>query len=213
MRSNLLQRVGLYVLVFAIQSLYLPLNHGLKEGTILDTRWDVYIPVWAIWIVPYAIAWPLWLAGYAWAVLRMPEKLYHALIAASVLATATAISTFALFPTYVVRPVLTGSDWATQWLRLLYATDGVFNAFPSGHVYLTTIMALFWSRWLPRWRWVWLGFALVIALSTLFTRQHYIPDVLGGAALAWMSYQIGTWLMRPAEARQERNQGKQAYPG
>ena len=195
MATNLKQRIGLYLLVFAIQSIYWPLNQGLQEGTIFDTRWDKYIPILAVWIVPYSLAWPVWLAGYAWAALCMEEKLYRALIVASVLATVTAMITFALYPTYVVRPLLAGTDWATEWLRLLYNTDGVFNAFPSGHVYFTTIMALFWSRWHPRWRWVWIGFWLTVALSTLFTGQHYLPDVFGGAALAWVSYRVGVWFM------------------
>lgn len=193
MKTNLLQRFGLYVLVFGVQSIYLPLNHGLQEGVILDTRWDQYIPIWAIWIVPYSLAWPIWLAGYAWAALRMEEKLYRALITASVLATVAAMCTFVLYPTYVVRPELMGTDWATEWLHLLYRTDGVFNAFPSGHVYFTTIMTLFWSLWYPRWRWAWAGFWLVVVLSTLFTGQHYIPDILGGLGLAWVGYWVGVW--------------------
>jgi len=204
MNAKLRQRFGLYILVFAIQSLYMPLNHGLQEGTIFDTRWDAYIPLWPVWIAPYALCWPLWLAGYGWAALRMEAKLYRSLIVASLLATVTAISTFALFPTYVVRPVLVGHDWATEGLRMLYAMDGAFNAFPSGHVYLTTIMALFWSRWHPRWRWAWLGFALIVALSTLFTGQHYIPDVIGGALLAWVGYRVGLWFTGP------RRRGAQA---
>lgn len=193
MKNRLAQRLGLYVLVFAIQSLYWPLNHGLQNGVILDTRWDQLIPLWAVWIVPYSLAWPAWLAGYAWAALRMEEKLYRALIVASVLATATAIATFVLYPTYIIRPALVGSDWAIEWMRWLYNTDGVFNAFPSGHVYFTTIMTLFWSRWLPRGRWLWGAFWLAVCLSTLFTKQHYLPDVFGGAALAWVSYRAGLW--------------------
>jgi len=195
MKINFVQRIELYVLVFAIQSLYMPLNHGLPEGIILDTRWDAYVPLWPMWIVPYSLCWPLWLAGFAWAALRMEEHLYRALIVTSVVATTTAIGTFFFFPTYVIRPALVGHDWATEWPSILYATDGIFNAFPSGHVYLTTIMALFWSRWFPSWRWLWMGFALIVAFSTLFTGQHYIPDVFGGAALAWVSYQVGLWFV------------------
>lgn len=195
MDKKLLQRMGLYALVFVIQSIYWPLNHGLEEGVILDTRWDRYIPTVAVWIVPYSLAWPIWLAGYAWAALRMEEKLYRALIIASVLATVTAMLTFFFYPTYVVRPVLEGTDWATEWLRVLYRTDGVFNAFPSGHVYFTTLMTLFWTLWHPRWRWLWAGFWLVVVLSTLFTRQHYIPDIIGGTGLAWVSYRVAVWWM------------------
>ncbi len=198
---KLVRRFGLYALVFAIQSLYMPLNHGLKQGVIFDSRWDAYIPLWPEWIVPYAICWPLWVACYGWACLRMEEKLYRSFIVASVLATVTAICTFTFYPTYVIRPVLVGQDWATEWLRILYARDGLFNAFPSGHVYLTTILALFWSLWYPRWRWAWIGFAAIVALSTLFTRQHYLPDLFGGVALAVVSYWVGLWWVERQHSR------------
>ncbi|HRJ43187.1 MAG: phosphatase PAP2 family protein [Caldilineaceae bacterium] len=211
MDLTLTRRIGLYALVFAIQSLYMPLNHGLQEGVIFNTRWDAYIPLWPLWVVPYALYWPLWLAAYAWAALRMEEKLYRALIVASVLATATAISTFALYPTYVIRPALVGTDWATEWMRILYATDGVFNAFPSGHVYLTTVLALFFSLWHPRWRWVWAGFVVVVILSTLFTAQHYLPDIFGGLGLAWASYRVGVWWMGLENVGRETNEEWRPY--
>lgn len=195
MATNLLRRIGLCIIVFAIQGLYKPLNHGLQDGVIFNTRWDAYLPLWPVWIVPYLLCQPLWVMGYGWAALRMDDKLFRSLILASVITTVTGISTYVLFPTYVVRPALVGNDWATEWLRMLYATDGVFNAFPSGHVYLTTIMALFWSRWYPRGRWVLMGFALVVAISTLVIGQHYIPDVIGGAGLAWASYRVGVWFV------------------
>ncbi len=213
MATNLRQRIGLYILVFGIQSLYLPLNHGLQEGVILDTRWDRHIPIWPVWIVPYSLATTIWLAGYAWAALRMEEHLYRALIGASVLTTVTAIVTFALYPTYVVRPVLVGDDWATAWLRLVYATDGAFNAFPSGHVYFTTIMTFFWSHWYPRWRWAWVGFCLVVVLSTLFTGRHYIPDVIGGAALAWVSCRVGLRFVRLGRIGARSDAGWRLFPG
>ena len=106
MNARLRQRFGFSALVFAIQSLYMPLNHGLQEGTIFNSSWDAYIPLWPVWIVPYALCWPLWLAGYAWAALRMEEKLYRALIVASVLATSIAIATF-----FSIRHMLFGRLW------------------------------------------------------------------------------------------------------
>jgi membrane-associated phospholipid phosphatase len=67
----------------------------------------------------------------------------------------------------------------------------MYNAFPSGHVYITTLIALFWSRWFPQWRWFWGATVIVICLATLFTGQHYLPDPIGGLILAWVGYQIG----------------------
>jgi hypothetical protein len=33
----------------------------------------------------------------------------------------------------------------------------------------------------------------MVALATLFTHQHYLPDPIGGLALAWFGYRIGLW--------------------
>jgi membrane-associated phospholipid phosphatase len=35
---------------------------------------------------------------------------------------------------------------------------------------------------------------LIVALSTLFTRQHYLADPLGGLAIAWIGYRLGMYL-------------------
>jgi hypothetical protein len=34
---------------------------------------------------------------------------------------------------------------------------------------------------------------VIVVLATLFTHQHYLPDPIGGLALAWFGYRIGLW--------------------
>lgn len=75
----------------------------------------------------------------------------------------------------------------------MYVNDRVYNAFPSGHVYITTLIGLFWAQWFPRHRWWWRAIIVVIAFSTLFTHQHYLPDPVGGMLLAWAGYRFGLW--------------------
>jgi membrane-associated phospholipid phosphatase len=52
----------------------------------------------------------------------------------------------------------------------------------------------------PNLCWVFSGVVLLGALSTLFTKQHYLLDPLGGAALAWFGYKFGVWLDRRLSA-------------
>jgi hypothetical protein len=33
----------------------------------------------------------------------------------------------------------------------------------------------------------------MVILATLFTHQHYLPDPIGGLALAWFSHRVGLW--------------------
>jgi membrane-associated phospholipid phosphatase len=70
---------------------------------------------------------------------------------------------------------------------------GRYDAFPSGHIYITTLLALFFSHWYPRQKLAWILILVIVSLSTLFTGQHYILDVLGGYAVAFSGYRFGLW--------------------
>lgn len=187
------KRLALLGLLVAIQAIYFPLNRTLYGGLMLKSPLDVYIPLWSIWVVPYTLCWPWWFACAFWAVWKMESQMYRSLFVAMLVVMVTGIAFFAFWPTYVQRPALVGHDWPTEWLRLIYTADRAYNAFPSGHIYLTTLFALYWSRWYPRQRWLWATIVVVVALSTVFTGQHYLADVAGGAVLAWGGYQLGTW--------------------
>ena len=178
-------------LLFGIQSLYFPLNRFLKGGIEFKTPLDTYIPLWSLWVVPYVIIYVWWIAAFLWAAWKMDEHLYEAFFTAAAFVCVAGLMIFALFPTYVVRSMVPGADWPTQLLNWIYTNDQMYNAFPSGHVYITTLIALFWSHWFPKWRWLWISSVAVIALATLFTHQHYLPDPIGGLVLAWTGYRIG----------------------
>lgn len=190
---NNLKRLIWCILVFGIQALYFPLNRFMQGGIELKTALDGYVPLWPVWVVPYVLIYVWWVVAAIWAVWRMDERLYEAFFIASAFVSVSAMTIFTLFPTYVVRPPLTTGDWSTQILSLIYSRDHAYNAFPSGHVYVTALIALFWSRWFPQWRWLWTATVIVIALATVFTHQHYLPDPIGGLALAWFGYRIGLW--------------------
>jgi membrane-associated phospholipid phosphatase len=68
---------------------------------------------------------------------------------------------------------------------------GRYDAFSSGHVYITTLLTLYLSRWHPRQRILWVLILVIASLSTLFTGRHYVLDVFGGYAVAFIGYQVG----------------------
>jgi membrane-associated phospholipid phosphatase len=173
--------------------LYFPLNQFLKGGIEFKTVFDDFVPLWPISVLPYVLICVWWMIACVWAVWRMDERLYEAFFIASALVSVTGLTIFTVFPTYVICPALVTTDWSTQLLNLIYARDHMYNAFPSGHVYITTLIALFWSRWLPKWRWLWIGTVIIVVFATLFTHQHYLPDPIGGLALAWSGYRMGLW--------------------
>jgi membrane-associated phospholipid phosphatase len=80
-----------------------------------------------------------------------------------------------------------GSDVLSALLRTVYASDQPYNAFPSLHVGLATVIALHWlwsGRRFRVWIAAWCG---VIAFSTVFVHQHYLADGVGGLVVGTMS--------------------------
>lgn len=187
------KRIGLLLGAAAIQMIYGPTSQWLTGGIAPRIPLDGLVPLWPIWVVPYALCYPLWLTAFIFAIGKMDARLFRALMAACYLTFSVGILTFVLFPTYVILPTLTGTDAFSVLLRQLQIAGGTYDALPSGHIYITTLLALFFSLWMPRLRWLWILILLTISFSTLFTGQHYILDVIAGLAVAWVGYRFGLW--------------------
>jgi membrane-associated phospholipid phosphatase len=131
----------------------------------------------------------------------MEDARYRAFVAGTLAVLLASYVVYILFPTYVERPVLEGSSWQVDLLRLIYNNDRLHNAFPSGHTYTTFLIVFFWWQWKPHLRWLWSAAALMVILSTLFTGQHNLPDPLGGVVFAWLGYRFGLWWASRKPAR------------
>lgn len=100
---------------------------------------------------------------------------------------------FILYPTIIDRNEIV--DFRVDFYRnvysYLYSVDGPANCLPSLHVSISIFSALlFYKRFKLRY-FLFMIWAIVISLSTLTTKQHYVLDVITGAILAWSSY----WLV------------------
>ena len=69
------------------------------------------------------------------------------------------------------------SMWRWQF-ELTHNADGPYNCFPSLHITNCVVVAL--AHWRGRWRYWMLGWAVLIAFSTLTTKQHFFYDIPGG---------------------------------
>jgi membrane-associated phospholipid phosphatase len=99
----------------------------------------------------------------------------------------------------VIHPVLNETDIWSRLLQYVYVVGGSYAALPSAHIYMTTLLSLFFSAWYLRQRLLWLLIYWVVVFSTLFTGQHYILDIVAGTALAWLGYRFGLWYAGPAQ--------------
>jgi len=101
----------------------------------------------------------------------------------------TAYVCFLVYPTVAPRPPeVVGDGFAAWGLRFLYDADPPYNCFPSLHVAHSFVSALTCYRLDRRLGHGALLCASLVAISTLFTKQHYIADVVGGIVLAIVAY-------------------------
>jgi membrane-associated phospholipid phosphatase len=103
----------------------------------------------------------------------------------------TAYVFFAFYPTAAPRPpIVIGEGFAVWGLRALYSSDPPYNCFPSLHVAHSFVSALACARVHRTLGVVATVCATLVALSTLFTKQHYILDVIAGVLLAFAAWAI-----------------------
>ena len=89
------------------------------------------------------------------------------------------------------RSINTGKTYSEKFLLFVQKFDQSTNCFPSMHVsvaMLTTLHA--WSS-LGAWG---LLFPLFIALSCIYTKQHYLIDLPAGALLGCLAYGVYGWV-------------------
>ncbi len=186
------KRILLVLLACCIQAIYIPTSSRITGGIEPKLPIDIF-PVWPIWVLPYVLCYALWLAGIAWIIFKVEDRSFRAFLAACILTFAAGTATFIFFPTYIKPATFTGNDIFTLVLRFIHENWGRYDAFPSGHIYITTLLVLFFGRWYPRYKIVWISILVIVALSTLFTGQHYILDVIGGYSIALIGYHVGLW--------------------
>ncbi|MBL8988151.1 MAG: phosphatase PAP2 family protein [Gemmatimonadetes bacterium] len=117
---------------------------------------------------------------------------------------------FLIYPTAAPRPDrVSGAGFGLWGLRALYSADPPYNCFPSLHVAHSFVSALACSRVHRRLGTVALLAAVLVALSTLFTKQHYVVDVVAGVALALAAYGL---FLRQASPDQVPELDRQVAP-
>jgi membrane-associated phospholipid phosphatase len=98
---------------------------------------------------------------------------------------------FLLYPTAAPRPdIVTGDGFAAWSLRLAYSLDPPFGCFPSLHVAYAFVSALTCYRVHSGVGTAAALWAALIGVSTLYTKQHYLVDVVAGTAAALVAYAI-----------------------
>lgn len=187
--SSIARRFLYILIVIGIQTIYIPTSNRDLGGFEPRLPIDVF-PIWPLWVVPYILCYPLWLFSILWAIFKMEDRMFRSFVMGFIITCAISVSIFIAFPTYVQEATFAGDDLFSVLLRFIHENWGRYNAFPSGHIYITALLAFFYSRWYPRQRTMWTIILVIVSLSTLFTAQHYIVDIPGGLLVAWIGYAL-----------------------
>ena len=174
--------VPLYVL---IPALFPPRIRHVPDLA-LDRAWPL-VPVWAIVygaLYLFLILLPIF-------VVRQDELIRRTVYAYLFIWIIAYAFFFVIYPTAAPRPNLViGEGFAVWGLRALYSSDPPHNCFPSLHVAHSLVSALAVSRVHRPLGIIAFMSGLLVAISTLFTKQHYVLDVTAGALLALVAYGI-----------------------
>ncbi len=184
------QRFLLVLLIFCIQLIYIPTSDRTTGGFEPKLPIDIF-PIWSIWVLPYVLCYVLWLSSFLWALFKMDDQLFRSFVIGFIFTCTVSVLIFIFFPTYVSPFTIMGTDLFSSLLRTIHADWGRYDAFPSGHIYITTLLALFYSRWYPHSKFWWTLIVVIVSLSTLFTGQHYVADIFGGLLIAFAGYHVG----------------------
>jgi membrane-associated phospholipid phosphatase len=145
-------------------------------------------------LVPMSPAWgpvylSLFLAALLPAFVLHQQELIRRTLLAYIAAWLTAYAFFLGWPTVLRRPDLAGGDGFLDWLvRSIHASDKPYNCFPSLHVAQCFLAAFAVHRVHAGVGVAAFAWACAVGLSTLFTKQHYVVDVIGGFVLALGAY-------------------------
>ncbi len=191
MTSPKSKRLIWLVVLVVVVSLYFPINRMAEGGVVLETTLDPSIPLAPVWIIPYLSGLALFILVLLWAYRKMPSAMYASFVTTNLIAAGVAYTIYLVYPTFVLRPTITGTDTLSRWMAWLYAADRAYNAFPSSHTFYTVIAWLYLWGWQPRLRIIATVMAILIILSTLFTKQHHIPDLVAGVILGVASFWVG----------------------
>lgn len=184
--------VGVYQFYFWTQ------NHPIKKSRSLECKLDKLFSLKPKWVWIYSgLYYPLIILVVA-TVENMREFNYMAMSYFVLLFMQ--IFFFLFFPVETPkkwREMVNGKSKSEKMLRLVQSFDKSSNCFPSMHVSVAMLSAMHFmmsSYNLDYWP---LLFPITIGLSALYTKQHYIADLLPGALLGWIAFQIHLFMYVP----------------
>lgn len=153
---------------------------------------DNKIPFIKEWVVIYLVCYIFWIVNYI-LIAREGKEQWFRFAFADILSRLICGIFFVLLPTTNIRPAVVGDDIFSRLMSFVYQVDTPSNLFPSIHCLVSwfCFVGIRSSRKIPLWYKVFsCVFSILVFLSTQFTKQHYIIDIIGGVVIAELCFYI-----------------------
>jgi membrane-associated phospholipid phosphatase len=149
----------------------------------LPALFESTIPFRPSYTILYVLLYPIFLLPF----FAVRDRLaFQRLVSADLLMFATCTATFLAIPVAFDRPPLPlgPTDFSAWVLALVRGSDPPWNCLPSEHCAAAMVAAL--ATWEADRKMGAFAFftTILIGISTLFTKQHYLVDVLSGYGVA-----------------------------
>ena len=176
-----------FKLVLFIWLLYLASNHfQIFSASTLDMLWlDRNIPFLADSVWLYFSYFAIFILSYHFeSDKEYLNKYFYGLLALNLISNLI----FVFFPVAYVRdhaPLIASEGSLTRWcFELIFLLDPPRNCYPSLHVSIAFFAAFHWLARNNTKFAMFLTWAVLISMSTLTTKQHYVVDTISGFILA-----------------------------
>jgi len=185
--------LSVILIVGTYQFYFLTQRRPLFKTRVYQSKIDEAMPFWPSWAWIYsflyypAILYLNWIAGDA--------RQFSLMAFSFIVLLLMQMACFYLYPVATPehwRSINTGNRLCERFLRFVQKFDAPSNCFPSMHVSVATLTALHAVHTLGPVAFV---FPLLIGLSCIFTKQHYLIDLPFGAGLGWLAFQAYTLLV------------------
>lgn len=184
------QRLGYLAVVFAVQILLYKVSSLYGSSVIgydISIPLDNLIPFSPIWVIVYVLYYPAIILPF----FMIDDKpLFTQLSLAYLLVVALTVPFYFLFVVTIERPDIVTNCVFSRIVSFLYSIDNPVNLFPSQHVAFIWTSAFFIRRKFAALGLGYIAFAILVSMSTVLIKQHYLLDIPAGFLVAFCAYRL-----------------------
>lgn len=173
-----------FIMIPIINVNYILTSILAKGGRDLTIELDNIIPFNSIFVIPY-VYWYLYIViGFIF-ILVNSRKDYIRVFISFFIGMSICYIVYYLYPTEITRPNIENSNILNYLVNIIYSIDRPVNCFPSLHV-LTTYFIMRYTKYKDSKKKFYYTqiVGVLIIISTLFIKQHFILDVISAIVLA-----------------------------